>query len=68
MFFTIFKPKQPQVTAHPANLENIEFQIYPPSLNVTLGLVVSIENRNYAWELQIKETTAYIGYQWNKYS
>ncbi|KAK9285674.1 hypothetical protein L1049_024873 [Liquidambar formosana] len=59
---TIFKPKQPQVTAHPTSLENIQFTVVPvPSLNITLGMMVSIENQNYG-SFKYKNTTAYVNY------
>ncbi|XP_059663890.1 uncharacterized protein LOC132309615 [Cornus florida] len=62
LFLTVLKPKQPQVTAHPASLENIQVQVVPtPSLNVTLGLVVTIDNPNYG-SFKYKNTTAYISY------
>ncbi|XAR55398.1 hypothetical protein NMG60_11035459 [Bertholletia excelsa] len=61
--FTVFKPKMPEVTAHPANLENISFQLSPTfSFNATLGLVISINNRNYG-SFKYKNTTAYIDYR-----
>ncbi|XP_052206733.1 uncharacterized protein LOC127811057 [Diospyros lotus] len=62
LFFTVFKPKQPQVTAHPASIDTIQLQIYPTfSLNATLGLVITINNRNYG-SFKYKNTTASISY------
>ncbi|KAH7859518.1 hypothetical protein Vadar_002100 [Vaccinium darrowii] len=61
LYFTMFKPKQPQVIAHPVSLENIEIQIYPFSLNATIGLVITINNRNYG-SFKYKNSTAYIDY------
>ncbi|KAI8551901.1 hypothetical protein RHMOL_Rhmol06G0223100 [Rhododendron molle] len=62
LYFTMFKPKQPQVTAHPVSLENIEVQIFPAfSLNVTIGLVVTINNRNYG-SFKYQNSTSYINY------
>ncbi|XP_058217541.1 uncharacterized protein LOC131328642 [Rhododendron vialii] len=62
LYFTMFKPKQPQVTAHAVSLENIEVQIFPAfSLNVTIGLVVTINNRNYG-SFKYQNSTSYIDY------
>ncbi|KAF7140031.1 hypothetical protein RHSIM_Rhsim06G0159600 [Rhododendron simsii] len=61
LYFTMFKPKQPQVTAHPVSLENIEVQIFPFRLNVTIGLVITINNRNYG-SFKYKNSTSYIEY------
>lgn len=61
LFFTVFKPKQPIVTAHPASLENIQFQMFPLSLNATLALIVTIDNRNYGG-FKYKNATAYVDY------
>ncbi|XP_058220357.1 uncharacterized protein LOC131330697 [Rhododendron vialii] len=62
LYFTMFKPKKPQVTAHPVSLENIEVQIFPAfSLNVTIGLVFTINNRNYG-SFKYQNSTCYIDY------
>ncbi|KAE9457789.1 hypothetical protein C3L33_10298, partial [Rhododendron williamsianum] len=62
LYFTMFKPKQPQVTAHPVSLENIEVRIFPAfSLNVTIGLVVTINNRNYG-SFKYQNSTSYVDY------
>ncbi|CAK9182691.1 unnamed protein product [Ilex paraguariensis] len=62
LFFTVFKPKKPQITAHPASLENLEFQIFPSlSLNATVGLVVTIDNKNYG-SFRFKNTTSTVYY------
>ncbi|KAF7140345.1 hypothetical protein RHSIM_Rhsim06G0159500 [Rhododendron simsii] len=63
LYFTMFKPKHPQVTAHPVSLENIEVQIFPAFiLNVTIGLVVTINNRNYG-SFKYQNSTSYINYR-----
>ncbi|KAK4366681.1 hypothetical protein RND71_014561 [Anisodus tanguticus] len=47
LFYTVFKPKKPHVILHPISLNDIEFQIFPRlSLNVTLGLIITIKNPN----------------------
>ncbi|CAK9142740.1 unnamed protein product [Ilex paraguariensis] len=62
LLLTVFKPKRPHVTAHPASLENIQFQLDPSlSLNATLGLVVTIHNRNYG-SFKYQNTTSTIDY------
>lgn len=62
---TILKPKQPQVTPLPVTLEKFELvPSLPPILNVTLGIVVTINNRNYG-SFKYVDTTAYISYRGN---
>lgn len=65
--FTVFKPKNPTLHVDSITLENfnaqIEFNI-PPSLklNVTLGLVLSIKNRNKVG-FNFYNSTAYMFYR-----
>lgn len=62
LFFTVFKPKQPQVSAHPSKLENIEVQIIPTlSVNATIGLAITVNNQNYG-SFSYENTRAYIAY------
>ncbi|KAL7216227.1 hypothetical protein ACSBR1_028220 [Camellia fascicularis] len=61
LFFTVFKPKQPKILTYPATLENVQFQVYPFSLNATLGLTLTIVNRNYG-NFKYKNTTTYVNY------
>ncbi|XP_071723205.1 late embryogenesis abundant protein At1g64065-like [Rutidosis leptorrhynchoides] len=60
--FTILKPKQPEIIAHPLGLENIQFGGFPNvAINVTLGLAVTIVNRNYG-SFKFQNSTAYVSY------
>nr|XP_043608922.1 uncharacterized protein LOC122580832 [Erigeron canadensis] len=48
LYFTVFKLKDPQIIAHPTNLENLQVQMYPNiSINATIVLTLTIDNRNY---------------------
>lgn len=59
---TIFKPKQPEITAKPIGLEDIQFSMIPVvSLNVTVSMMVTIENRNYG-SFKYRNSTAYVTY------
>ncbi|KAI3736280.1 hypothetical protein L6452_15819 [Arctium lappa] len=63
LLFTVFKPKNPKVTTHPTSLENVEFQIYPNvSINATIVLNVTINNRNYG-SFEFCSSTAYVDYR-----
>ncbi|ONK74771.1 uncharacterized protein A4U43_C03F9980 [Asparagus officinalis] len=65
LYFTLLKPKQPEVVATPVNLQHIEFGIFPIiTLEVTLGIDVFIKNRNYAG-LKYKNTSTTIYYRGN---
>ncbi|OWM79832.1 uncharacterized protein LOC116204390 [Punica granatum] len=62
---TIFKPKQPNITARPIGLENIQFNgTYPNNvtLDVTLSVLITIDNRNYGG-FEYKNSTGYINYR-----
>lgn len=61
---TIFKPKQPEITAHPVALENITTGGGFPNvtLNVTLRMIVTIDNRNYG-SFKYRNTTAHVNYR-----
>ncbi|KAJ4730015.1 Late embryogenesis abundant protein [Melia azedarach] len=60
---TIFKPKQPQITAHPIGLGNISFGGFPNvTMNVTVRMFVTIDNRNYG-SFKYRNTTAYVNYR-----
>ncbi|KAF3613840.1 hypothetical protein BC332_05676 [Capsicum chinense] len=48
LYFTILKPKDPKVTTQSVTLESIRFEPFPAfHLNVTIGLILAIHNRNY---------------------
>lgn len=49
LYFTMFKPKQPQIVATPLILRSIKLELLPvPTLNISIGLDVFIRNPNYA--------------------
>lgn len=58
---TIFKPKQPKITTQQVTLDDFNLLFNPFSLNVTLGLVVTVDNRNYG-SFKYDNTTAYVTY------
>ncbi|KAM7271242.1 hypothetical protein ACFE04_030456 [Oxalis oulophora] len=59
---TIFKPKRPEITANPTGLENIQFGGFSNmSANVTLGMFITIQNKNYG-SFKFQNNTAYIDY------
>ncbi|KAF8016686.1 hypothetical protein BT93_H2033 [Corymbia citriodora subsp. variegata] len=60
---TIFKPKQPQITAHPIGLENIQFNVSHTNvtLDITLSILVTIDNPNYGG-FEYESTTGYVNY------
>lgn len=57
---TIFKPKEPKITAHPTGLENLVFAS-EPQVNVTIKMIISIDNPNYGG-FKYKNTTACVTY------
>ncbi|KAK9077833.1 hypothetical protein SSX86_006171 [Deinandra increscens subsp. villosa] len=63
LYFTVFKPKDPHITARPTNLENLQIQLYPNVLiNASLGLTLTINNRNYG-SFKFKDSIAYVYYR-----
>ncbi|KAK1419268.1 hypothetical protein QVD17_28432 [Tagetes erecta] len=63
LYFTVFKPKDPQIIAHPTNLENLQVQLFPNvSINATLVLTLTIDNRNYGG-FKFKDSLAYVYYR-----
>ncbi|KAM7506228.1 hypothetical protein LguiB_005132 [Lonicera macranthoides] len=62
LYFTILKPKEPKITTQSVFLEDIKLVPLPFHLNVTLGLVVTINNRNYG-SFRYKNSTAYVTYR-----
>ncbi|KAI3765519.1 hypothetical protein L2E82_15555 [Cichorium intybus] len=63
LYFTVFKPKDPRITAHPTKLENLQIQLFPNvSINATLVLILTIDNRNYGG-FKFKNSTANVYYR-----
>ncbi|CAI9787880.1 unnamed protein product [Fraxinus pennsylvanica] len=59
---TILKPKQPKINTKSVTLNYIKWIPFPFHLNVTLGIVVSVDNPNYG-SFQFDNSTAYISYR-----
>ncbi|KAL2483974.1 Late embryogenesis abundant (LEA) hydroxyproline-rich glycoprotein family [Forsythia ovata] len=59
---TILKPKQPKITTQSVTLEYIKWVPIPFHMNVTLGIVVSVDNPNYG-SFKYDNSTAYITYR-----
>ncbi|KAG6785249.1 hypothetical protein POTOM_010979 [Populus tomentosa] len=58
----VCKPKNPSIIANPVGLENIQFGgSTNVTLNVTLGMVVTIDNPNYG-SFKFTNSTAYVDY------
>ncbi|XP_026451943.1 uncharacterized protein LOC113352324 [Papaver somniferum] len=63
VFFTVLKPKQPEVFAHPAHLTHIKVGFFPAfELNATLALLITINNRIYG-SFKYNNGTAYVYYR-----
>ncbi|KAK3184355.1 hypothetical protein Dsin_031641 [Dipteronia sinensis] len=59
---TVFKPKQPEITAHPIGLEHVNITFFPTlAINATLDMVVTIGNRNYG-SFKFGNSTAYMDF------
>ncbi|KAI4305123.1 hypothetical protein L6164_028509 [Bauhinia variegata] len=63
LIFTIFKPKDPIITIHPVDFENINQLSFASNvtLNVTLDVDIIIQNPNYA-SFKYHNSTAYVNY------
>ncbi|KAL9670556.1 hypothetical protein QQ045_008109 [Rhodiola kirilowii] len=60
--FTVFKPKDPEISARAVGIQNIQFSLFPKlSLNATLDMEVTIKNRNYG-SFEYENTTAIVDY------
>lgn len=63
LYFTILKPKNPEITSQPVVLEHFELMVIPAiKLNVSLGIVVTVNNRNYGG-FEYQNSTAYVTYR-----
>ncbi|KAG0478954.1 hypothetical protein HPP92_013673 [Vanilla planifolia] len=62
LYFTILKPKQPEVVAKPLGLSNFHFSLQPNvSLSLSIRMQISIKNPNYA-RFEYGNSTAYLYY------
>lgn len=65
LLFTLFKAKDPKIFTQSATLEGFELEVFPNIKgNVSLGLVVTVDNPNYGG-FKYKNSTAYINYRGN---
>lgn len=62
LFLTILKPKQPKIATQSVTLEDIKFFPVPFFLNVSLGIVVRVDNPNYG-SFKYHNSTAYVTYR-----
>lgn len=61
IYLTILKPKQPKITTQEVSLKSLNGLLNPLHLNVTLGIVITVDNPNYG-SFKYDNTTAYISY------
>ncbi|XP_028806135.1 late embryogenesis abundant protein At1g64065-like [Neltuma alba] len=65
LFLTVFKPKEPIIIIQPVKLEGFVFVASPDSkleLNVTLGVVATVKNRNHG-SFTYQDSTATVSYR-----
>lgn len=68
--FTVFKPKDPEITVYPTGLEDIGFglggisNLSTANVNVSVAMIVAINNRNYG-SFQFRNATASVNYRGN---
>ncbi|XP_027348223.1 uncharacterized protein LOC113859717 [Abrus precatorius] len=61
LYFTIFKPKNPDIFVHPVDLDNFQL-LSPNSTNAPLGMVITIVNPNYG-SFSYSNSTGYVKYR-----
>ncbi|EXB75237.1 hypothetical protein L484_026019 [Morus notabilis] len=63
LWFTTFKPKEPEITAYPVGLEDINvFSIFFVR-NITLNMTITINNHRNVGSFEFKNATAYVNYR-----
>ena len=63
LLFTLFQPKDPEITARPVGLENIMNLSVFPINNVTLNMSITIDNKRNYGSFKFKNGTAYVNYR-----
>ena len=64
LFFTIFKPKDPDIVLQSVKLDGFKLEVFPTlKLNVSLGIVVTVENPNHG-SFTYQNSTASFFYSW----
>jgi Late embryogenesis abundant protein len=61
LYFVMFRPKSPEINSTLVSLDRLNFTLLPISLNITLGVDVTVKNKNYA-AFKIKRTNTTIYY------
>jgi hypothetical protein len=62
LFLTILKPKDPKIISQPVILEHFHLLAFPfLSLNISLGMLVTVNNRNYG-SFKYQNNTTYVRY------
>lgn len=64
LFLTVFKPKDPIIILQSVKFQGFEFQIPELKLNVSLGIVVTVNNRNHG-SFSYQNSTSYLNYRGN---
>lgn len=59
---TIFKPKDPVISVYPFGLESFDNFSMSPELNVTIGMLVTMENPNYG-SFKFINSTSYVKFE-----
>lgn len=62
LFLTVFRLKKPKLSTKSVTLDSVKLVLFPFHLNVTIGLVVTINNRNYG-SFMYGNSTAYVNYR-----
>ncbi|RDY01202.1 hypothetical protein CR513_15505, partial [Mucuna pruriens] len=64
LFFTVFKSKDPNIILQSVKLQSYEAEIFTLELNVSLGIVVTVQNPNHG-SFTYQNSTAYLYYRGN---
>ncbi|KAK7253179.1 hypothetical protein RIF29_37682 [Crotalaria pallida] len=64
LFFTVFKPKGPTITLQSVKLQGFEFEFPEFQLNVSLGIMIKVNNPNYGG-FSYQSSTSYLNYRGN---
>ncbi|XP_027343345.1 late embryogenesis abundant protein At1g64065-like [Abrus precatorius] len=65
LFFTIFKPKDPDISVNPVGLQHFPFALSPNlTMNLSLATVITIGNPNYG-SFEFTNSTGYVNFHDN---
>lgn len=62
VFLTVLKPKKPKLSTKSVTLDHVKLVPFPFHLNVTIGVLVTIDNRNYG-SFMYGNSTTYVTYR-----